>query len=410
VTTYVPRLIDDVLAEVLAQRAAVMVNGPRACGKTTSGARLARSIVRLDVGTEAALFRADPDAALAAFGERPLLLDEWQEVPEVIGAVKRAVDAGAPAGSFILTGSVRAPIEQRTWPGTGRVATVEMAPLTLREQLGGAGGPGLLDRLTSPAVGTVRAAPDVLGYLDLALAGGFPEPALDLEARTRAGWYRDYVEQIASRDVVGVLRRAEPDRMRRYLEALALASAGVVEHRTLYEAAAISKRTAEGYDDVLRRLFVTVHVPAFSTNRLKNLVVRPKRYVVDAALLAAAARIGRPDIVRDGDLLGCVVDTFVHTQLRGEVLARHPDVRIAHLRSDGGRREVDLILDLGGRRVVAIEVKAGASVARTDARHLVWLRDELGADLVSGIVLHTGRSAFALDERIYALPICALWS
>jgi uncharacterized protein len=116
---YRPRLADEVLDEAMAAFSAVMVTGPRAVGKTTTAARLAAQVDRLDVADVAAIYRADPDAALRR-ASRPLLIDEWQVVPEVLGAVKRAVDNDRTPGQFLLTGSVSAETDMSTWAGTGR--------------------------------------------------------------------------------------------------------------------------------------------------------------------------------------------------------------------------------------------------------------------------------------------------
>jgi len=132
---YRPRLADGRLETLLANFPVVMLQGPRAAGKTTTAARLAAHVVRLDVPAQAAAFRADPDAALRSFPE-PLLLDEWQEVPEVLGAVKRAVDSDGRPGRFLLTGSVRADLESQAWPVTGRAVRLNMYGLTERELLG----------------------------------------------------------------------------------------------------------------------------------------------------------------------------------------------------------------------------------------------------------------------------------
>ena len=120
------------------------------------------------------------------------------------------------------------------------------------------------------------------------------------------------------------------------------------------------------------------------------------------------ARVDRAAVLRDGDLLGRVLDTFVAAQLRVEVSLR-PRARLFHLRTEAGRQEIDLLVDLGGGRLIAIEVKAGSAPTVRDARHLVWMRDIIGKGFVGGIVFHTGRSVFPLEERIAALPICALW-
>lgn len=146
------------LTQYLAGLAAVMVVGPRATGKTSTARRYAASVVRMDRPAEAAAFRADPDAALRVL-PGPILLDEWQEVPEVLGAVKRAVDDGAAAGRFILTGSVRAPLSSATWPGTGRVVRVVMDGVSRRELDRKIDQPSLIGVLAAGATGDVRVPP-----------------------------------------------------------------------------------------------------------------------------------------------------------------------------------------------------------------------------------------------------------
>src|SRR5919108_3149100 len=175
---YRPRMVDDLLAELLDELPAVMITGPRATGKTTTAQRHAASVVHLDRPAEAAAFRADPDAAPAEYQE-PVLLDEWQEVPTVLGAIKRAVDDNPRPGRFLLTGSVRADLEATTWPGTGRLVRVPMYGMAVREQEGRLEGRPFLDRLASGELPTLPSErPDLRGYVRLALTGGFPEPVL----------------------------------------------------------------------------------------------------------------------------------------------------------------------------------------------------------------------------------------
>src|SRR6266567_5260218 len=129
---YLPRLIDPLLSDLLADHPAVLLVGPRACGKTTTGRRHSAGRLRLDRPAEAAVARADPDAAIAD-GPFPLLIDEWQVVPEVLGAVKRAVDEGTAPGRFVLTGSTQADLTAAGWPATGRLLRAGMYGLTERE-------------------------------------------------------------------------------------------------------------------------------------------------------------------------------------------------------------------------------------------------------------------------------------
>ncbi|MGH9209505.1 MAG: AAA family ATPase [Acidimicrobiales bacterium] len=188
---------------LLEQAPAVLVVGPRAAGKTTTASRQARSVVRLDREAEAAVFRADPDAALRQF-EEPILLDEWQNVPAVLGAVKRAVDSEPRPGRFVLTGSVSAEHDPASWPGVGRLIRVRQYGLTQRELQGDLASRSLLARLWDgerPATQTLARAPDLPEYMATALRGTFPEPALQLDEAGAERWFLTYAEQIVGRDV-----------------------------------------------------------------------------------------------------------------------------------------------------------------------------------------------------------------
>lgn len=406
---YQPRLVDRLLHELFAELPALAVTGPRATGKTTTAARLAHTVVRLDRPAEAAAFRADPDAALGALDE-PVLLDEWQEVPAVLGAVKRAVDGDYRPGRFLLTGSIRADLEEATWPGTGRIVRVPMFGMTVRELRGGAAGACFLDRVAGDEPLPLPAeVTDLRGYVGLALAGGFPEPALHMGQRTRSAWLESYIDQVVTRDAPAVEPGRDPARLRRYFESLALNTAGTVTEATIFEAAGVNRKTADAYERLLTSMFLTEALPSWTSNRLQRLSARPKRYVVDPALAAALLRVDELGVLRDGDLLGRLLDTFVASQLRAELPVARSRPRLFHVREEHGRHEIDLLAELGGGRVIALEVKATASPARDDARHLMWLRDRLQDRFAAGIVLHTGPRPFDIDDRIRAVPICALW-
>ncbi len=386
-----------------------MVTGPRAAGKTTTAARHAASVARLDRPREAAAFKADPDVALGGY-EEPLLLDEWQEVPSVLGAVKRAVDRDPRASRFVLTGSVRADLEAATWPGTGRIVRVPMFGLTVRELIGDVAGPSPFDRLAAgEALSLPNDPPDLRGYVELALKSGFPDPALSMGADARGRWLEGYIDQLLTRDALGVDPRRDPARLRRYFEAYALNTAGIVSDATLLRAAGINRRTAMAYEHLLANLFVVEAMPAWTTNRLRRLSLGPKRYFVDPAIPAAALQLDAGAVLRDGDLLGRLLDTFVAAQLRAECAGSKARPRLYHLREEHGRHEADVLAEVGGRDLLAFEVKADAAPDRDSGRHLAWLRDRLGDRFLAGVVFHTGPRLFELDERIVAAPIAALW-
>lgn len=406
---YQARLLDALIADLLTQLPALFIVGPRATGKTTTAQRHAKTIVRLDREADAVAFRADPDAALADL-EEPILLDGWQVVPQVLGAVKRAVDSDSRPGRFLITGSVRDDLGAEMWPGTGRAVRLPLHGMTVREQLGELGQSAFLDRVAAglPLESPVD-APDLRGYIDLALRSGFPEPALHLGGAARQRWLESYIEQLLTRDVEQISPRRDPQRLSRYFEACALHSAGAVEDLALLEAAGVNRKTATAYERLLQNLMVLESVPAWTSNRIKRLVRTRKRYLIDPAFLGAHLRLDTTAVLRDGHLLGRLMDTFVVAQLRAELVTCRSRPRLYHLRQEQGRHEVDLIAELGGERIIGIEIKASAAPGQADARHLAWLRDSLGARFLAGIVFHTGPRAFALSDRITALPICALW-
>lgn len=407
-----PRIVDGLLNELLVSFAAISLVGPRAAGKTTTAVRRGGTVLRLDRPEVRQSVAASPDAMLAGL-RPPVILDEWQEVPELLGAVKRSVDEDPTPGRYILTGSVRAELENRIWPGTGRLLQVPMYGMSVREVLRRAGMAPFIDRVIEGGTDAVTAPDDALSvrdYLDLMLAGSFPEPSLRMAVAARRRWFAGYVEQMITRDVPAVAPRRDPELLRRYLSVLAVNTAGIAAESTLWSAAGINAKTAQAYQALFQRMFVLDLVPAWFSNRIKRLIKAPKRYLVDPALVAAVLGLGREAILYGPDMLGRLLDTFVAAQLRAELAASSYDPRLYHLREEQGRREIDLLVETAGGHLIGIEVKAAVTVTTSDARHLAWLRDEAGDVFTAGIILHTGPSVFPVSDRIIAAPVSALWS
>lgn len=392
---------------------AVLLVGPRATGKTTTAARFARSAIRLDERAQAVAVEADPDAALRGLAE-PILVDEWQIVPEVLGAIKRTVDQDPRPGRFIVTGSVRGDVDSPTWPGTGRLIRIAMYGLSVAEIDGVIPPVPLLDRLAEYGCDALVALPDssldLRDYAAKAIEGGFPDPVLRLPAGERVPWLESYVEQLLTRDLAAAGAHRDPQLMRRYLEAYVLNTAGVADQRTLHEAAGVARATGQAYAKLLQSLFVVDELPAWWTNRIKRMTRGPKRYITDPALATAVLRIDLPGLMRDGDLLERIIETFAVAQLRTQLASCESRPRLHHLRQEGGQHEVDVIVEYGGGRIFALEIKARNAPGRRDARHLLWLRDQLGDRFIGGAVLHSGPRTFMIDERVAAAPLAATWS
>ena len=394
---------------MIGDHAAVMVVRPRATGKTTTARRLAASVVSLANDRERSAFAADIEAALTSRPE-PILVDEWQEVPASLGHIKTLVDTDPCRGRFLITGSVHGDADAQTWPGTGRAIRLEMYGLTEREIEGRLGGRSWLDGLLNGDVSLPSSTVRLADYVDRSLRSGFPEPALALNETARTRWLTSYVDQLVTRDAEGIEGGRDPARLRRFLSAYALNSAGTVDDTTIFGAAGVAKNTARAYQRLLQNLLVIAELPAWTSNRLKRMTLAPKRYLVDPGLFVGALGIDRREVLSDGDLLGRVIETFVVAQLRATLALMTPRPRLHQLRTAEGRQEIDVIIEVGARRLVAIEIKATSTPDPGDAKHLRWLKRELGDAVIAAVLLHCGPVSFEMDEGVVACPISVLWN
>lgn len=405
----VARRLDVTLRHSFGALPAVMLVGPRAAGKTTLAKALASTVVRLDDPAQAAAFQAAPDAALGALAE-PVLLDEWQAVPEVLGAVKRAVDDRWEPGRFLLTGSVRARSTTATWPGTGRVVTMPLFGLSMAERTGTSGKAPFLDRLITGERTAGDSTFDLVGYIDAALTGSLPQSIAAPSNQARRQFLVSYLDDAVERDAAAFEPLRDPNGLRRFLQAWAGLSGAVAPDQTVFQLAGVNRVTGLAYESLLADLFLIERIPAWHSNRLERLTSQPKRVMLDAGFVGAAVGVDRNAVLADGHLLGRILETFVISELRAELSVAQGSPRLFHLRDDGGRHEVDVIIEFDDGRVVALEIKATSAPTRADAKHLLWLKEKLGDRLTTAAVLHTGPRRFPLDETVDAVPISEIWA
>lgn len=404
-----PRRLESLARTSFAELPAVMLVGPRAAGKTTLARNLVRTVVRLDDPAQAAAFHAGPDAALSALVE-PVLLDEWQAVPEVLGAVKRAIDDRWSPGRFLLTGSVRARSTNATWPGTGRVVTMPLFGLSMAERERKIGQAPFLDRLHGREPSASGSPLDLLGYIDAALTGSLPQSIAAPSVQARRRFLLSYLDDAVERDAASIEPYRDPNGLRRFLQTWAGLSGAVVPDQTVFQLADVNRVTGLAYESLLADLFLIERIPAWHSNRLERLTSQPKRVMLDAGFVGAAVGADRNAVLADGHLLGRVLETFVISELRAELSVAQGSPRMFHLRDEGGRHEVDVIVEFDDGRIAAFEIKATSAPKRSDAKHLFWLKEKLGDRLVVAAVLHTGPRRFELGEGVDAIPISEIWA
>ncbi|MEI6623483.1 MAG: DUF4143 domain-containing protein [Actinomycetes bacterium] len=413
---YRPRIIDGPLRAALATDPAVLLQGPRAVGKSTTARRYAASTVSLDNPTEAEPFRADPDRALAR-RQRPLLIDEWQFVPDVMWAVKRAVDSGALPGSFILAGSVNT-TSINGQPVFGRTKQLTMWPATYAEshqQLPTSPADPLRALLTAPLTAVIPALTELTidDYLQAIVIGGYPRIAF--EDPPRPDRARDLLTDITTSDASELSPRANIGKFALWLQANALQTAQAPATATLLDQTGINRKTADRYDQLLQEMYVLELVPPFFDNRLKRLRKTPKRYLTDTGLACAGLNVTAEALSAEPALAGHLLDTYVAAQLRALLPSMSPRLTMQHLRNDSGL-ECDIVLT-DPTHTIGLEVTATPNPdsrrTKSDAkktRNLRAMRDQLGEKFTRGILLHTGPDTYLLDRNILAAPISSLWN
>jgi uncharacterized protein len=419
---YSRRIVDDELDELCAGLPAISLEGPKAVGKTATAMRRAATTYRLDDDGERAIAQADSSRLVE--GKRPVLIDEWQRLPESFDRVRRAVDDGASPGSFLLTGSA-SPTTPPTHSGAGRIVRVRMRPMTLAER-GGVGSPTVsIGRLLTGAREPLRGRIDVglERYVTEILASGFPG-LRDLPERLARAQLDGYLDQIVARDFHELGREVRrPGTLRRWMQAYAAATATTASYEKIRDAATSGhgekppRTTTQPYRDVLERLWILDPVPAWlpTNNRLARLASPPKHHLADPALAARLlgvdadtllrARPAGPPIARESTLLGSLFESLVTLSVR--VYAQAAEARTAHLRTWRGEHEVDLIVERG-QAIVAIEVKLGQTPDERDVRHLHWLHEQIGDELADAVVVTTGQAAYRRPDGIAVVPAALL--
>ncbi len=419
---YRRRVVDDELDDLMEELPAIALEGPRGVGKTATAERRARTAYYLDDPAQRAVAEADPAQLL--IGDPPVLIDEWQRIPAVWDAVRRAVDRGSEPGRFLLTGSA-GPVAPPTHSGAGRIVTLRMRPMTLTER-------GMGKPLVSLA-GLLRGdRPDLSGSTEAVLADyvreivrtGFPG-IHHLTGRALRRQLDGYLRRIIDTDFQeqGYTVR-KPEVLIRWIEAYAAATSTTATFETLRDAATggrgdkPAKTTTQPYLDILERLWIVDLVPAWlpSLNRLKRLAQSPKHHLADPGLAVRmlgldaggllAGEEPRTRVPRDGAFLGHLFESLVTLCVR--VYAQGTDARVRHLRLHGGRREVDLILERPDQKVVAIEVKLNRVVEGGDVKNLLWLSEQLGENLIDAIVIHSGPRAYRRKDGIAIVPAALL--
>lgn len=407
----IERSVGPGVHEALTDTRVVFVMGARQVGKSTLVSQITPAggefhVVTLDDKTTRDAARADPTGFVAGVA-RPVAIDEVQRAPDLLLAIKSAVDADPAPGQFLLTGSANVLANRKVKDAlTGRMEIVTLWPFSQAELDGTR--VNLIDQLLSGQPPWIDDAPvGQQAFVHRVAAGGYPE-ALRRSGRRRDAWFRDYVDTTLDRDLHDVSDALKLHEMPRLLRLLASQAAGLLNYSTIAERLQLHPTTVTSYVQLLETVFLVRRIPAWRPGLGAREVATPKLSVVDSGLLAYLLGADEDRIATDDQVTGKVLENFALMEVMKLAQWAKTDVRLFHYRD--GRDEVDIVLETRSGDLVALEIKASASLGAASRRGLTKFRDLVGSRLRAGIVLYTGKQTVPLGDRLWAVPLSGLWA
>jgi predicted AAA+ superfamily ATPase len=391
----------------------VVLQGPRTVGKSTLLRALAtsrdREVIDLDDLATRDAARADP--ALFVRGEPPVLIDEFQHVPELLDAIKAELNRDGAPGRFVLTGSTRyATLPEAAQALTGRAHLIDVLPLSQGE-IGGIHEDFAQTLLSDPSSLVESRAPSITReeYVSRVVTGGFPPVLRRNRPADRARWFDDYVNLVIERDVMELTRVRQRRQLPLLLRQLASQTGQMLNIAKAARAIGMDKSTAENYTRLLEAVFLVHQLQAWGTTLGPQIGARPKVHVVDSGLAARLLRLTESKLALASAQalteLGHLLETFVVGEVCKQLSWLDSPVQLGHWRSAG--EEVDLIIEREDGKVAAVEVKAGTRAG--ELQGLLALRRKLGSQFLGGVVLYTGAHAYTHDSGVHVIPINRLW-
>ena len=418
---YYQRVSDKVLMEHLEAKGAVLIEGAKWCGKTTSAKHIANSVIEMDrpdmTEQYQQMARIKPSNLLE--GETPHLIDEWQIAPNIWNAVRYEVDRRGEFGQFILTGSsVPAKLEESTHTGTGRIVRMRMRTMSLYESGDSNGKASLKDLFDGYEI----SASDNHGIDEIAFLicrGGWPA-ALERSEKVALKQAFDYYDAVVNDDISRVdgLKR-DPERTKRIMKSYARNVATQVSLETIRadvisnDIETFDKESLYGYLNALKSIFVIEDSPAWNPNLRSKTAIRTSdtRYYVDPSIAVAALGLGPGDLINDLELMGLIFENLCVRDLR--IYADALDGRVYHYRDKTGL-ECDAVIHLRNGSYGLIEVKLGGdALINEGAANLLRLSEKIDTDKMKKpafLMVLCGVAPFAYrrEDGVFVVPISCL--
>lgn len=421
---YKPRLIDNILKRKLSGVGAVLIEGLKWCGKTTTAEQQAKSVIYMDnpANRQNNIVLASTDPSLILAGETPRLIDEWQLAPALWDAVRFEVDHRQEDGQFILTGSAVPEIseedKEKMHTGTGRISRLKMRTMSLWESGDSNGGVSLKSLLEGEKQSSYTQS-NLLEIAYLCCRGGWPKATLqDKEiALDRA---EDYYQAIVNFDVARASKMViNPDRIRRLLRSYArfqgcqASVKSITEDMKSGESDVLDPRTVQGYIDTLKQIYVIEDMPAWNPNLRSKAAIRTTetRYFSDPSIATSSLGIGPEDLIKDLNTFGFIFESLCVRDLR--IYAENLGGNVYHFRDSNGL-ECDVVVHFRNGKYGLIEIKLGGDkLIEEGVKNLLKLKEKIDIDRMGEpcfmmVLTATGEYAFQRPDGVYVVPVNTL--
>lgn len=415
---YLHRICDEELQLAMQSSGAVLIEGAKWCGKTSSATHMAKSTLYMQDPDQAANYKAiaDTKPSLLLKGNAPLLIDEWQMAPVLWDAVRFEVDKRAETGQFILTGSAVPSDNVTAHTGTGRISRLLMRPMSLYESMESNGAVSLRELFDGQSDIESISALTIEQIAFVMCRGGWPA-SVRLSGNSALRMATDYVEAVINYDVSRVDGiEKNPERVRLLLRSLSRNISTLATIKTIMDDleatdTSISDKTIGSYLNALRRIYVVEDVPAWSPSLRSKTAIRTssKRQFVDPSIAIAVMRTNPDGLLKDFNTFGFLFESLCTRDVR--IYAQACDGDVFHYRDKNGL-ESDLIVRLRDGRWAAIEVKLGTKQIETAAENLLTLSSKIDVSKMGApsflMVLTGGQYAYQRKDGVLVVPIGCL--
>ena len=413
----IARHVADRLQVALQDTPAVLINGPRQCGKTTLVQQLAQGMSYITLDDPGMLIAAQQDPVGLLRQMDRAVIDEVQRAPQLLLALKMSIDQDRRPGRFLLTGSANIlALPQIADSLAGRMEVHTLLPLSQAELQGrpsdflqraqGQSWPVSHPSWVYPAVMDAKNELHA-GAIGNALAGGYPEMRLRPSVTRRQAWAKAYIQTLVERDVQDIAQVEHLSQIPYLLDIAAAHCGQLFNASQIGGQLMLDTRTLDKYLGVLEKLFLVQRLPAWGRNELNRLIKTPKLHFLDAGLQATLTRLTPDMLITHRERWGATLETWVYAELRKALALSDEAWYLSHYR-DKDQTEVDFVLENPQRQLIGIEVKAAATVQVQDFKGLRKLQTQTGADFLTGIVLYDGAHALPFGPGMWAVPLAAL--